>query len=185
MTLASTRRSTANVTPRGVPGRSATAPLLGDGIIGAPGANPALARAVRRIDVGQYAARGSTTFCNQAFHAYAMQHGYEKLAGSLANEMFRFMDNPANGWRRATADEAIEAAAAGKLVAAAWYNNSARPGRPDGRAPGHIAAVVGEYAPGVPGIAQAGGVTFEWGPVSAARHPDPTYFILKRATRVE
>ncbi|HEY1107259.1 MAG TPA: hypothetical protein VGE76_01465, partial [Opitutaceae bacterium] len=64
----------------------------------------------------------------------------------------------------------------GRLVAAAWYNNTPRAGRPDGKAPGHIAAVIGEHSPGVPGIAQAGTRTYEWGPVTASRR-NPTYFV--------
>jgi hypothetical protein len=148
-----------------------------------PGANPDLARAVRRINLKQYVAQGATTYCNQAFDAYARQHGYRKFSQLVANQMFKFMDKPGNGWKRATAEEAVAAAAQGKLVAAAWYNHTPRKGRPDGRAPGHIAAVVGEFAPGVPGVAQAGRVTFEWGSVADVDRPNPTYFVLQAPPR--
>lgn len=178
MTNARTRRSPAHVAATQSQARPAASPPPDEDILLAEGVNPALALAVRRINIGQYKMRGSTTYCNQAFDAYAKQYGYRKLERALANEMFKFMDRPANGWKRATAEQAIAAAAEGKLVAAAWYNSTPRRGRPDGRAPGHIAAVVGEFAPGVPGIAQAGRSTFEWGPITAAHLPNPTYFVL-------
>ncbi len=142
----------------------------------AAGANPTLARAVRSIDIQRFHARGHTTFCNQAFNAYAKKMGYGGFSGLIANQMYKKMSAPGSGFRRVSADEAMRAAKNGKLVCAAWYNSRNQPGRPDGKAPGHVAAVIGEYAPGVPGIAQAGRKTFEWGPITATRK-NPSYFV--------
>lgn len=142
----------------------------------AAGANPTLARAVRSIDIQRFRARGHTTFCNQAVNAYAHKLGYRGFNGLVANQMYKKMAAPGSGWKRVSADEAIAAAKQGKLVCAAWYNSRNQAGRPDGKAPGHVAAVIGEYAPGVPGIAQAGRQTFEWGPITATRK-NPTYFV--------
>jgi hypothetical protein len=142
----------------------------------ANGANPKLAAAVKSINISQYHARGKTTFCNQAFKAYAAKLGYKGFGGEVANQMFKQMDAPGSGWKKVDAAEAMAAAKDGKLVAASWYNNKPRAGRPDGKAPGHIAAVIGEYSPGVPAIAQAGIKTFEYGPITATRK-NPTYFV--------
>jgi hypothetical protein len=141
----------------------------------ARGAHPRLARMVKDIRIQRFARQGNTTFCNQAFNAYAARHGFRGFEGLVANQMFREMKS-GSGWREVSAQEAIEGAKQGKLVAAAWYNSTPQAGRPDGKRPGHVAAVIGEYAPGVPGIAQAGVQTFEWGPVTASR-PNPTYFV--------
>jgi len=142
----------------------------------ANGANPKLAGYVKSIRIQRFAKKGSTTFCNQAFNAYAAKHGFKGFNGLVANQMFKKMQAPGSGWKQVSARDAIAAAKNGKLVAAAWYNNTPQAGRPDGKRPGHIAAVIGEYSPGVPGIAQAGTKTFEWGPVTASRK-NPTYFV--------
>lgn len=142
----------------------------------ATGANPKLAAMVKSIRIQRFAKKGNTTFCNQAFNAYAAKHGFKGFQGLVANQMFKKMQAPGSGWKQVSAQEAIKAAKQGKLVAAAWYNNKPQAGRPDGKRPGHIAAVIGEYSPGVPGIAQAGTKTFEWGPVTASRK-NPTYFV--------
>lgn len=142
----------------------------------ANGANPKLAKMVKDIRIQRFAKKGSTTFCNQAFNAYAAKHGFKGFNGLVANQMFKKMQAPGSGWKQVSAQDAIKAAKQGKLVAAAWYNNTPQAGRPDGKRPGHIAAVIGEYSPGVPGIAQAGTKTFEWGPVTASRK-NPTYFV--------
>jgi hypothetical protein len=141
----------------------------------ATGANPKLAQMVKDIRIQRFARKGNTTFCNQAFNAYAAKHGFKGFQGKVANQMFTAM-KAGNGWKQVSAQDAIKAAKQGKLVAAAWYNNTPQAGRPDGKRPGHIAAVIGEYSPGVPGIAQAGTRTFEWGPVTASRK-NPTYFV--------
>ena len=140
------------------------------------GAGPtrSLAAKVRSINISRFHARGKTTFCNQAFQAYAAKFGV-KMSG-VANQMNKAMAKPGSGWHKTTAAGAIAAAKAGKLVAASWYNNKPMKGRPDGKAPGHIAMVVGEYAKGVPGIAQAGRKTFEWGSINSTRK-NPTYFV--------
>lgn len=140
------------------------------------GANPKLAAMVKSIRIQRFARKGKTTFCNQAFNAYAAKHGFKGFQGKVANQMFTAMAKPGSGWKKVSAQEAIAAAKKGKLVAAAWYNNTPQKGRPDGKRPGHIAAVIGEYSPGVPGIAQAGTRTFEWGPITATRK-NPTYFV--------
>jgi hypothetical protein len=140
------------------------------------GANPKLAKIVKSINIQQYRKRGSTTFCNQAFNAIARKMGVKNMGGLVANQMFKKMAKPGSGWKKVSAADAIKFAKAGKLVAAAWYNNKPRAGRPDGRAPGHIAAVIGEWSKGVPGIAQAGSVTKEWMSVKGTR-PNPTYFV--------
>jgi len=131
---------------------------------------------VKSINIQKYAKKGHTTFCNQAFNAYAGKLGYKGFQGKVANQMFTAMKAGKDGWHQVSAKEAMAAAKAGKLVAAGWYNNKPQAGRPDGKRPGHIAAVIGEYSPGVPGIAQAGTKTFEWGPVTASRK-NPTYFV--------
>lgn len=142
----------------------------------ANGANPKLAKMVKSINIQRFAKKGKTTFCNQAFNAYAAKHGFKGFNGLVANQMFTKMNTPGNGWKKVSAQEAIAAAKQGKLVAAGWYNNTPQKGRPDGKRPGHIAAVIGEYSPGVPGIAQAGTKTFEWGSVNLSRK-NPTYFV--------
>ncbi len=142
----------------------------------AAGANPKLAKMVKSINIQRFAKKGSVTFCNQAFNAYAAKHGFKGFQGKVANQMFTAMNKPGGGWKKVSAQEAMAAAKAGKLVAAGWYNNKAMKNRPDGKAPGHIAAVIGEYSPGVPGIAQAGTKTFEWGPITLSRK-NPTYFV--------
>ncbi len=140
------------------------------------GPNPKLAQAVKAIHIDRFASRGRTTFCNQAFNAYAKQMGDKGFNGLVANQIYKKMNAPGSGWTKVSAQDAMAAAKDGKLVAAAWYNSRNQPGRPDGKAPGHVAAVIGEYAPGVPGIAQAGRSTFEWGPITATR-ANPTYFV--------
>lgn len=142
----------------------------------AAGANPKLAKVVKSINIQQYKAKGKTTFCNQAFNAYAKKMGFKGFNGLVANQMFKKMSAPGSGWKKVSAAEAIKAAKAGKLVAAGWYNNKPQKGRPDGKAPGHIAAVIGEWSKGVPGIAQAGKVTKEWMSIEATRK-NPTYFV--------
>ena len=89
--------------------------------------------------------------------------------------MAKKMAAPGSGWHKVSAADAIKAAKQGKLVAASWYNNTPRKGRPDGKAPGHIAAVIGEWSKGVPGIAQAGTTTKEWMSVEKTRR-NPTYY---------
>ncbi len=164
----STRSRSTSKTPAARTARARTAP--------ANGANPKLAAAVKSIHISQYHARGKTTYCNQAFKAYAAKLGYKGFGGEVANQMYKQMDAPGSGWKRVDATEAMAAAKDGKLVAASWYNDKPRAGRPDGKAPGHIAAVIGEYSPGVPAIAQAGIKTFEYGPITASRK-NPTYFV--------
>ena len=140
------------------------------------GANPKLAKVVKSVHIQQYKAKGKTTFCNQAFNAIAKKMGVKNLGGLIANQMFKKMSAPGSGWKKVNAAGAIAAAKAGKLVAAGWYNNTPRKGRPDGKAPGHIAAVIGEWSKGVPGIAQAGTTTREWMSVEKTRK-NPTYFV--------
>jgi hypothetical protein len=133
---------------------------------------------VRSINLQRFAAKGRTTFCNQATHAIASKLGYRGFGGLVANQMFTKMSQPGSGFRKVSAQEAIRLAKEGKLVVAAKYNNTRRAGRPDGRAPGHVAVVVGEARPGVPGIAQAGRKTFEFGAVTQGfGRTAPTYFV--------
>lgn len=140
--------------------------------------NARLHQTVRSVNIQRFRAQGRTTFCNQAVHAIASKLGYRGFGGLVANQMYTKMNSPGSGFRRVSAQEAIRMAQQGKLVVAAWYNNTPRAGRPDGRAPGHVAVVTGEYRPGVPGIAQAGRRTFEWGPVSQGfGSKQPTYFV--------
>jgi hypothetical protein len=127
--------------------------------------NAQLHRTVQSINIQRFRAQGRTTFCNQAVHAIASKLGYRGFGGLVANQMVRKMQSPGSGFRQVSAQEAIRMAQSGKLVVAGWYNNTPRAGRPDGRAPGHVAVVTGEFSPGVPGIAQAGRNTFEWGSV--------------------
>jgi hypothetical protein len=142
-------RSTATTSSRSVTGRR----------------NAQLHRTVQSINIQRFRAQGRTTFCNQAVHAIASKLGYRRFGGLVANQMIRQMQAPGSGFRQVSAQEAIRMAQQGKLVVAGWYNNTPRAGRPDGRAPGHVAVVTGEFSPGVPGIAQAGRNTFEWGSV--------------------
>jgi hypothetical protein len=146
------------------------------------GINPALAKNVRSLNMaGKWLKQGNTTFCNQAFNAYAKKMGYSgfetKNGGvMIANLMHQKMAAPGSGWHKATAQEAIDAAKAGKLAVASYYNPTPRKGRPDGKAPGHVAAVTGEWAPGVPGISQAGSTNFEFGKWQS-RSKVPDYFV--------
>ncbi|MGC4114323.1 MAG: peptidoglycan-binding domain-containing protein [Myxococcales bacterium] len=128
------------------------------------GVNASNWQAVKNINIQQYHRRGSTTYCNQAFTAYAKQKGV--TIGGMANDMYKHM-NAGHGWKKVSASEAMDAAKAGKLVAASWYS----PGKH-----GHVSAVIGEHPSGVPAIAQAGTNTFEYGPITATRK-NPTYFV--------
>ncbi len=142
----------------------------------APGVNPKLAAAVKAINISQYRAKNKTTYCNQAVNAYAQKLGYKNFKGLNANQMYAQMSKPGSGWRKATAAEAMAAARQGKLSVAGWT----------GKVHGHVAAVIGEYAKGVPAIAQAGGHvtkagktvdnTFEYGSINRTRK-DPSYFV--------
>lgn len=140
------------------------------------GMNPALAQKVRNIGLTtdralQPTKNPTVTHCNQAADRYAVQFGYKGLEGKngqpmLANDMFKKMNAPGSGWRKVTAQEAIDAAKKGKLVFAACA----------AKGHGHIAAVTGEWAPGVPGISQAGSPpNFEFG--KWRRSDPPTYFV--------
>lgn len=141
----------------------------------AAGANPTLANAVKSINISQYRAKNGVTYCNLAANAYAKKLGYNGFQGLTAKQINAKISKPGSGWRKATADEAMAAAAKGKLTVASWT----------GKAHGHISAVIGEYAKGVPAIAQAGGHvkngktvdnTFEYGPITRTR-ANPTYFV--------
>lgn len=148
-----------------------------------PGRNEVLFSKVGNIQ--RFRAKEGKTFCNLAFNAYAKKLGFTGFVHRdvrrdfIANEMHLAMKRNTNDWKQVSAQEAISAAKEGKLVAASWYNNRAGPGR-DGKAPGHVAMVIGEYSPGVPGIAQAGASTFAWGPVTRNTNP-PTYFVYQRS----
>jgi hypothetical protein len=142
-----------------------------------PGMNPQLAQKVRAIglttDKSLQPTRNPTvTHCNQAADKYAAQFGYTGLRGKsgdpmMANDMFKKMNAPGSGWRKVSAQEAIAAAKDGKLVFAACASKSGH---------GHIAAVTGEWAPGVPGVSQAGSPpNFEFG--QWRRRETPTYFV--------
>lgn len=149
----------------------------------APGRNEKLFAMVGNIQ--RFHARDGKTFCNLAFNAYAAKLGFREFVHGgerkdfIANEMFLAMSS-GRGWKKVTARDAIAAAQAGKLVAAGWYNRARGKGR-DGRGPGHIAMVLGEYSPGVPGIAQAGRQTFSWAPVTRNERP-ATYFVYEGRT---
>jgi hypothetical protein len=143
----------------------------------ASGANPKLAAAVKAIDIHKYDATPGTTYCNMAVNAYAKQLGYNGFEGKNANTMVAQMSKPGSGWHKATTEEAIAAAKKGELVVGGWSS----------KGHGHVVAVIGEYAPGVPAIAQAGGHTdkatgrtinntFEYGPITQTR-PNPTFFV--------
>jgi len=170
MTVTSTSRSTTN--------RVARTATTGTTKVGRGTRNTKLHSVVKSINIQRYKAQGRTTFCNQAVHAMASKLGYKGFKGLVANQMYKKMNSPGSGFKRISAQQAAQLAKQGKMVVAAFYNNTPRAGRPDGKAPGHIALVTGEYSPGVPGIAQAGRKTFEWGPVTQGfgRH-QPTYFV--------
>lgn len=140
--------------------------------------NTNLQNVVKSVNIQRFAAKGKTTFCNQAVHAIASKLGYKGFGGLVANQMISKMASPGSGFRKVSAQEAINAAKQGKLVVAGRTNNTPRAGRPDGKAPGHVAVVTGEYAPGVPGIAQAGRKTFGWGSVNQGfGKTPPSYFV--------
>ena len=141
----------------------------------AQGVNPKLAAAVKASNIHKYDAKKGVTYCNQAVNAYAQKLGYKGFQGLNANSMYAKMSKPGSGWTRATAAQAMAAAKAGKLTVAGWT----------GKVHGHIAAVIGEFSPGVPAIAQAGGHTkngqtvnntFEYGSIKQTR-ANPTYFV--------
>ncbi len=142
-----------------------------------PGMNPDLAQKVRNVGLTtdpalQPSSHPTVTHCNQAADRYARQFGYTGLEGKngvpmMANDMFKKMNAPGSGWRKVSGQEAIDAAKQGKLVFAACASKSGH---------GHIAAVTGEYAPGVPGLSQAGSPpNFEFG--TWRRKETPTYFV--------
>jgi hypothetical protein len=114
---------------------------------------------------------GGATHCNQAADKYARGFGYKGLEDKngnpmMANDMFKKMNAPGSGWKKLTAQEAIDAAKNGKMVFAAVQGNPH----------GHIAAVTGEWSPGVPGVSQAGSPpNFEFG--KWRRKETPTYFV--------
>lgn len=95
--------------------------------------------------------------------------GDPSLQGKLANQQYEHLNNPANGYHVATAAEAMQAAAEGKIAFAAYRN-------PKGH--GHIAAVVGETA-GKPAIAQAGKQNYDFVGVNYGftKESRPTYFV--------
>jgi hypothetical protein len=146
-----------------------------------PGINPKLATKVRGLNMAnKWLKTGNTTFCNQAFNAYAHTFGYTgfdtKGGGTMiANLMNRKMSAPGSGFHKVDAQGAIDAAKAGKMVVASYHNDKPAKGRPDGLRPGHVAAVTGEWAPGVPGVSQAGTHNFEFG--RWANPHAPTYFV--------
>ncbi len=138
------------------------------------GMSPKLAEKVRGMglttDPGLQPKNGAT-HCNQAADKYAREFGYKGLEDKhgnpmMASDMFKKMNAPGSGWKKLSAQEAIAAAKSGKMVFAAV---AAQPH-------GHIAAVTGEWAPGVPGVSQAGSVpNFEFG--KWRRKETPTYFV--------
>ena len=137
------------------------------------GMNPALAGKVRAIGLTTdkalqpgYPTKG-TTHCNQAAHKYATQFGYDGFKGLNADKMNKLMSNPKSGWHKVTEAEAIQAAKDGKMAFASVPASK-------GHAHGHIAAVTGEYAPGVAGISQAGSNNYEFG---TWRRETPSFFV--------
>lgn len=137
------------------------------------GMNPALAAKVRAMGVMDdpklqpgYPTKG-TTHCNQAVDKYARQFGYKGFTGLNADQMNKLMSNPKSGWRKVSEAEAIAAAKAGKLTLESVPASAKH-------AHGHVAAVVGEFAPGKAGIAQAGSDNYEWG---AWRRETPSFFV--------
>ena len=139
-----------------------------------PGMNPDLAHKVRNVGlttVPSLQTKNGVTHCNQAADKYARQFGYKGLEDKhgnpmMATDMYKKMNAPGSGWRKVSGADAIKAAQSGKMVFAAC------PGTPHG----HIAAVTGQYAPGVPGVSQAGSPpNFEFG--TWRRKEAPTYFV--------
>jgi hypothetical protein len=137
------------------------------------GMNPALAAKVRAMGVTTdpklqpgYPKKG-TTHCNEAANKYAQQFGYKGFAGLNADKMNKLMSNPKSGWHKVTEAEAIKAAKDGKLVMESVPASAKH-------AHGHIAPVVGEFAPGKAGIAQAGSDNYEWG---GWRRETPSSFV--------
>lgn len=137
------------------------------------GMNPKLAEKVRKIGLTTdktlqpgYPKKG-TTHCNEAAHKYAKQFGYDGFKGLNADKMNKLMSNPKSGWRKVTEAEAIQAAKDGKMAFASVPASK-------GHAHGHIAAVTGEYAPGVAGISQAGSDNYEFG---TWRRETPSFFV--------
>lgn len=137
------------------------------------GMNPKLAEKVRKIGLTTdkslqpgYPKKG-TTHCNEAAHKYAKQFGYDGFKGLNADKMNKLMSNPKSGWHKVTEAEAIQAAKDGKMAFASVPASK-------GHAHGHIAAVTGEYAPGVAGISQAGSNNYEFG---TWRRETPSFFV--------
>jgi len=137
------------------------------------GMSPKLADKVRGMGLTTDPAlqpKNGVTHCNQAADKYAREFGYRGLEGKngapmLANDMYAKMNAPGSGWKKVSAQGAIDAAKDGKMVFAAVQ----------GHPHGHIAAVTGEWAPGVPGVSQAGSPpNFEFG---KWRREAPTYFV--------
>lgn len=134
--------------------------------------NPALAGKVRAIGLTTdrslqpgHPTKG-TTHCNEAANRYAKQFGYTGLKGLNADKMNKLMSNPKSGWHKVTEAQAIAAAKAGKLTFGSVPASAKH-------AHGHIAAVTGEWAPGVAGISQAGTNNYEFG---TWRRETPSFF---------
>lgn len=114
-----------------------------------------------------FLAKGKQTFCNQFAAAYARMMGDTSLQGKTANQI---ISGPlSQDYHKVSADDAMKAAAEGKVAFAAWSN-------PHGD--GHIAAVVGETE-GKPAIAQAGTTNYNFAKVSLGFGPShpPSYYV--------
>lgn len=116
-----------------------------------------------------YRAAHGQTFCNRFAADYASTLGDKSLQGKTANQQYDHLNSAASGYHKATAAEAMKAAAEGKISFAAYSN-------PNGH--GHIAAVVGETA-GKPAIAQAGKKNYNFTGVNYgfSKAHEPSYFV--------
>jgi hypothetical protein len=139
--------------------------------------NPMSQRYLRRRD--------GTTFCNQYTQDYLRNRGLQRgqfPQGMVANQMHRWFgsaEGQRQGWRQVSAAEAQRHVNAGGVGVASWYNNTPRRGRPDGRAPGHVAPIVeGNLRGGQPTISNAGRTNFMEGSVAQGfGRRQPTYWI--------
>ncbi|MDC0712363.1 hypothetical protein POL68_28125 [Stigmatella sp. ncwal1] len=118
---------------------------------------------------GRYQAANGSTFCNRFAADYANVLGDASLKNKTANQQFNHLNTPGSGYHKATAAEAMQAAAQGKIAFAAYQNPSGH---------GHIAAVVGQTA-GKPAIAQAGKTNYDFVGVNYgfSKQHAPSYFV--------
>jgi len=73
------------------------------------------------LDAKPFAPKDGETFCNEAVQYVAAKFSYTRFAGKMANEIIDILNNDKR-WAKVSANEAGQAASAGRLVIAALKN---------------------------------------------------------------